>query len=135
MKIYLDDVRMTPEGWHRCYKIEEIQRLLCEALLGGEEITDMSLDHDLGCSYLCHECHDVGTPWEATRQCNDDCTCACHASGYPLDFPSGYDLVKWMARHDMWPTNKPKVHSANPAGRVNMQATIDRYWHPPDERE
>lgn len=133
MKIYLDDVRQTPEGWHRCFKIEEIQRLLCEALLGGEEITHMSLDHDLGCSYLCSDCHDIGTPWEAVRTCKQECTCACHKDE-KLDFPSGYDLVKWMAQHDMWPTNKPTVHSANPAGRVNMQSVIDRYWHPPEER-
>jgi hypothetical protein len=42
--------------------------------------------------------------------------------------------VKWMAQHDMWPINKPTVHSANPAGRINMIATIERYWHPPDVR-
>lgn len=135
MKVYLDDVRMTPEGWHRCNKIEEVQHLLCDALLGiGEEITHMSLDHDLGASYLCHDCYDVGTPWETSRQCATECVCACHSKPMPLEFPTGYDLVKWMAQHDMWPTNKPTVHSANPAGRVNMQATIDRYWHPPEER-
>jgi len=130
MKIYLDDIRATPETWHRCDKIEEVQRLLCEALLGGEEITHMSLDHDLGASYLCHECYDLGTEKE---DCKDECLCACHDK--PAMFPSGYDLVKWMAKHDMWPTNKPMVHSANPAGRVNMRAVIDQFWHPPDERK
>lgn len=129
MKIYLDDCRSTPEGWHRCNTVEEVQELLCDALLGGEEITHMSLDHDLGASYLCHNCYDMGTENE---DCVEDCKCDCHNLPTPLIFPSGYDLVKWMARHDMWSTNKPTVHSANPAGRINMIATIERYWHPPD---
>lgn len=138
MMIYLDDIRGTPHGWHRCFKMEEVQRLLCEALLGGEVITHMSLDHDLGGSYLCQDCYDlepgagtmVGTP-----ECAEGCTCECHKNdpiAYPLITPTGYDLVKWMAQHDMWPVNKPMVHSANPVGRVNMQAVIDRHWHPPD---
>lgn len=131
MKIYLDDLRGTPADWHRCYKIEEVQRLLCEALLGGEEITNMSLDHDLGASYLCPECYDLAREVHETA----NCTCECHkfdAVKDPLITPTGYDLVKWMAKHDMWSTYKPTVHSANPVGRVNMQAVIDQCWHPPD---
>lgn len=126
MKIYLDDVRTTPEGWTRCYKVEEVQELM-----RNNVVTHMSLDHDLGASYLCHDCYDVGTPWETQLQCKDGCTCHCHKDGIPLDFPTGYDLVKWMAENDIWSVNKPIVHSANPAGRINMMATIDRYWHPP----
>ena len=133
MKIYLDDLRGTPDTWHRCYKIEEVQRLLCEALLGGEEITNMSLDHDLGASYLCPECYDLAREVHELEECN----CLCHENDPvkdPLITPTGYDLVKWMAQHDMWSTYKPMVHSANPVGRVNMQAVIDRHWHPPDVR-
>lgn len=43
MKVYLDDVRETPEGWVRCYWPDEVIALL-EA--GG--VTELSLDHDLG---------------------------------------------------------------------------------------
>ena len=123
MKIYLDDVRTTPEGWTRCFKIEEVQKLLKE-----EVVTDMSLDHDLGASYLCHNCYDMGTENEA---CATDCQCICHNQPIPIVTPTGYDLCKWMAENDIWPINKPTVHSANPVGRVNMQAVINRYWHPP----
>ncbi|MEX3986176.1 cyclic-phosphate processing receiver domain-containing protein [Paraburkholderia sp. EG287A] len=43
MKLFLDDERPTPVGWHRVYwPIEAIQ--LLEA--GG--VTELSLDHDLG---------------------------------------------------------------------------------------
>lgn len=43
MKIYLDDVRMTPAGWVRTYTPDETIRLLEK---GGVE--ELSLDHDLG---------------------------------------------------------------------------------------
>jgi len=43
MKIYLDDVRPTPPGWHRCYWPEEVIELLAT-----EQVTHLSLDHDLG---------------------------------------------------------------------------------------
>jgi hypothetical protein len=68
-------------------------------VLQGCYVTEASLDHDLG---------DV-TKW------------------------TGYDLVLALARYkeeyglNYWPLSKPQVHSANPVGRANMQAVIDRY--------
>jgi hypothetical protein len=43
MKVYLDDVRKTPEGWKRCYWPEEVILLLEHG-----EVSHLSLDHDLG---------------------------------------------------------------------------------------
>ena len=43
MKVFLDDVRDTPEGWVRVYWPEEAFRLLETG-----EVTEISLDHDLG---------------------------------------------------------------------------------------
>lgn len=43
MKVYLDDERITPEGWQRVYWPEE-----AIALLQGRLVTEISLDHDLG---------------------------------------------------------------------------------------
>lgn len=43
MKVYLDDERITPEGWHRVYWPEE-----AIALLQGGQVAEISLDHDLG---------------------------------------------------------------------------------------
>ncbi len=43
MKIYLDDERSTPEGWHRTYWPEEVIDLL-----KTKKVTHLSLDHDLG---------------------------------------------------------------------------------------
>ncbi|MFZ6712500.1 cyclic-phosphate processing receiver domain-containing protein [Undibacterium sp. TC9W] len=43
MKVYLDDERITPDGWTRTYWPED-----AIALLKTGEVTHLSLDHDLG---------------------------------------------------------------------------------------
>lgn len=43
MKIWLDDIRPAPEGWHRCYWPNEVI-LLLQYL----PVKEISLDHDLG---------------------------------------------------------------------------------------
>ncbi len=43
MKVYLDDERKTPDGWIRVYWPNE-----AIALLQTGDVTDISLDHDLG---------------------------------------------------------------------------------------
>ncbi len=43
MKVYLDDLRETPDGWTRTYSVADTIALLKR---GG--VTEISLDHDLG---------------------------------------------------------------------------------------
>jgi len=43
MKVYLDDERVTPEGWKRVYWPSE-----AIALLNSGQVSEISLDHDLG---------------------------------------------------------------------------------------
>ena len=43
MKVFLDDVRDTPEGWIRTYTVEETIELL-----ETKEVLELSLDNDLG---------------------------------------------------------------------------------------
>lgn len=43
MKVFLDDERATPEGWVRTFWPEEVI-----ALLQTGQVTELSLDHDLG---------------------------------------------------------------------------------------
>jgi hypothetical protein len=43
MKVYLDDERTTPNGWVRVYWPDEAIKLLSTG-----EVTELSLDHDLG---------------------------------------------------------------------------------------
>jgi hypothetical protein len=43
MKVYLDDERATPEGWHRVYTVGEVI-----VLLKTKQVKELSLDNDLG---------------------------------------------------------------------------------------
>ncbi|WP_141617701.1 cyclic-phosphate processing receiver domain-containing protein [Myxococcus sp. AB036A] len=43
MKVYLDDERATPDGWVRVWWPEE-----AISLLASGQVTELSLDHDLG---------------------------------------------------------------------------------------
>jgi hypothetical protein len=43
MKVYLDDLRGTPDGWTRTYTVEETI-----SLLETRQVTYLSLDNDLG---------------------------------------------------------------------------------------
>ena len=45
MRIYLDDLRPTPEGWVRTYTPAETIALMKEH---GDAVREVSLDHDLG---------------------------------------------------------------------------------------
>lgn len=41
--VYLDDMRPTPHGWHRCHHVWEVV-----ALLRARQVRRLSLDYDLG---------------------------------------------------------------------------------------
>lgn len=43
VKVWLDDWRPEPPGWVRCYRVDQVIRLLRQ-----EIVQEMSLDHDLG---------------------------------------------------------------------------------------
>ena len=43
MKVFLDDQRSAPQGWHRAYWPDEVIELLNQG-----QVTELSLDHDLG---------------------------------------------------------------------------------------
>lgn len=89
-------------------------------------VTHMSLDHDLGASYICEVCQEAEF---SGKDCFPHCTCACHDAVTP----TGYDLVRWMITNDRWPVYKPMVHSANPVGAKRMREDIEKFWHPPNE--
>jgi hypothetical protein len=92
VKLWLDDVRLPPKGWTWAKTVDE-----AVALFGTTEVTDASLDHDLGTD----------------------------AEGNEL--PEGRTLVYWMAENDRWPSNSIAVHSANPVGVDYMLGMIERY--------
>ena len=88
MKVYLDDLRPTPEGWVHAYWPDEAIEYL---KTGKVEI--ISLDHDFG----------------------DD------------NRGTGYDVVLWIEEAVATEGSDPpeiRVHSANSAARMRMQAGI-----------
>lgn len=126
MKLFLDDIRNPPDdSWTVVRSF--VQAANTVILAGDDEITDMSLDHDLGV-LSCDSCT------ETEIDCLGDsgffiCGCNCHKEA-----PSGMDFLKWIHEHQFWPTNKPTVHSANPVGARNMREYID-YFGPYNGKE
>jgi hypothetical protein len=115
--LYVDDLRVCPDGWKVARTIEDAKQLL----LTGE-VAACSLDHDMG---ACADCirqnlhvGDMTTP--ATTFLN---WCP-HAA-------DGTSLVRWMVETGTWPKHFPLVHSANPNGRMRMLGLIDRFYGKP----
>lgn len=102
MKLWLDDIRNPAAfgclGWHWVRTAQEAMAWFAS----DEEITEASLDHDLG--------------WEATL-------------GLESAELTGYDVVVFLEEHPTrWPVNGVKVHSSNPAGAKRMQVVIDAHY-------
>ena len=108
MNLYLDDVRNPPDdSWTLVRTAEEARTIIASGV-----VECASLDHDLG---ECDEC---------SREHDDDAAVPPKCRHRM----TGYDLVKWMAATGHWPRRKPICHSANPVGRANMVAAIERYF-------
>ena len=89
MKLYVDDIRNSPECWVQAWDARQALKHLAT-----REVTHLSLDHDLG------------DPGEST----------------------GYDIMMWIEVRvylENFPLPEIKFHTANPAGRANMQAALD----------
>lgn len=116
MNVYLDDDRPTPAGFVGVDNVAEAKRLL----LSGN-VETLSLDNDLGkaCKQGCWK-EIVEGPNEMTeRTCKNDCACPCHIEGYKL--------VLWMVENNIWPKEKPLVHSANTQRAPFMRELIEKY--------
>lgn len=48
LRLYLDDLRPTPDGWTAARSVEEAVRLVEDATASGAGFEAVSLDHDLG---------------------------------------------------------------------------------------
>ena len=109
MNLWLDDIRPAPIGWTHVKTVDDAKALL---LQGG--VVRASLDHDLG---ACEPCMDK---WRNGP--SDGLMPNCE------HFGTGYTLCVWMAEHNVWPHERPTVHSANPVGRDRMRGVIARYF-------
>lgn len=94
MKVYLDDVRPTPDGWVRTYTSDETIKLLNEC-----EVSEVSLDHDLDRRF-------------------DKCTLEYLAQHPEID--TGMKVVNWLLDNPSKLPTKWTVHSANTPARERM---------------
>jgi hypothetical protein len=93
VKLWLDDVRTPPdETWTWVKTVDE-----AIGLMKTSDVTEASLDHDLGSDLDGNE------------------------------LPAGRTLVYWMAENDVWPAEALSVHSANVVGVEYMVGMIERY--------
>src|SRR5687767_14342120 len=104
MMVYLDDERPTPDGWVGCRWPSEVIELLKTG-----QVTDLSLDHDLG----------EGSNYSHPR--------------------TGYDVVTWMEEQVMtgtdWrPPRRTTVHSANPVAKTKMKLGLQQIYNKARER-
>lgn len=95
MKLYLDDVRPTPQSWERVYTARECIEFLQKH---WDEITHVSLDHDLG-----HDESVVGTGYDVVN------------------------WIEELVHSDTPPGKMPKitVHSSNAPARARMESGIN----------
>ncbi len=103
MKLWIDDVRPAPKGWQSANSVEYAIHVM---MYPGPDKDYPNIKNWEECSLD----HDLGGREE------DD----------------GIRFVDWMCETGNWPKKKPVVHSMNPAGRLRMERTIDRYF--PGER-
>lgn len=110
MNIWLDDERVPPLGWVWLRRLSEVQKVLSER---ADEVDLLSLDHDLG--MVDEERFNQYTEGVLSEEEAEE---------------TGYELCKWMAEHNIWPSGNPGMiylHTDNPVGRDAMAATIEHY--------
>ena len=97
-RVWLDDLlddRAAPPGW-----IHVTTAHAAIALIDGERVVELSLDHDLG---------------------DDD------IAGKGVHVVDHIAEQQVVGGRDLWPRDGITIHSANAAGRDQMARTIERY--------
>ena len=94
MKVFLDDERLTPDGWVRAYTQQE-----AIAFLKTGNVTEISLDHDLGIEL------NSGT-------------------GYGVLL-----WIEEEVHTHHWVPPKILIHSANPPARDRMQRCVEAIYN------
>lgn len=100
VKLWADDIRAAPVGWHWAKTVTEAVRILASL-----DVTDVSLDHDIS--------HDIMM---------DSGRVVCRP------FPCGetFEPVAWFIVFK----NKPmrvNIHTANPAGAERLKGILEHF--------
>ena len=107
MKLYIDDIRPAPEGWMQARNVTDAIKTIARF---GEEITDISLDHDISLSVI--------------------------VDGIQRPFPSpetfqavAYYMVHRWHKDVYGRKDKPNViiHTANPVGGKELSLILEDF--------
>jgi hypothetical protein len=111
LNLWLDDVRPAPvDGdWLWVKTVEEARDAF-----GRFEFEVASLDHDLG--------HIADPNWDGDPREPMEITFQQYHIARSCPGADGIDLVKWMVKNNVYPTQEIIIHSWNPAGARNMYA-------------
>ena len=106
MKLYVDDLRKEPEGWHRAKTVTEAIRILAT-----REIEEVSIDHDIS--------HAIGMDKIARR----------FPCGETFEPVAWFLAIKFKRVQEFCaPTTffpKITLHTANPIGAKKMKAILN----------
>lgn len=130
VKFWLDDERLAPKGWTWVKNASEaISFLQMPGIVGHGDpnvgspnfitLTHMSFDHDLADVHY--------TYWHAGQMMNIPTDVRDAARKESAKEMTGYDVLLWMAEHEVWPTEACYVHSHNSVGAERMVGVINRY--------
>jgi hypothetical protein len=122
MKIWLDDDRPAPEGWvwvQTALEAIDYLKRVKTGILPSEAFSHMSFDHDLAdVHYEYFMAGQVLPEGHAVR---------AHAKRESAKEMTGYDVILWMAEHEVWPTEDCYVHTHNSVRGPVMADMINRY--------
>ena len=119
MKLWLDDEREPPEGWFLVKTANAAIEFLTQVRDHGLELTHMSFDHDLADVHYGY--------WYAGQTLSKNHPARDAAREMASREKTGYDVLLWMAEHEVWPTEACYVHSHNSVGAERMVGVINRY--------
>jgi hypothetical protein len=137
MKLWLDDERPQPEGWvwaktadeaiHHLTSHQHMQDPARVEFLNRYDpglpplftITHMSFDHDLADVHYGY--------WHAGQTLPEDHPVRAQAKMIAAREKTGYDVILWMAEHNVWPTEACYVHTHNNVRGPIMADMINRY--------
>lgn len=119
MKLWLDDERPAPEGWIWVKTGQEAIAILDDLGSATGELTHMSFDHDLADVH--YDYFMAGQILAADHPMRD------FARAEAAKEMTGYDVLLWMAEHNVWPTKACHVHTHNVARQKAMCGVINRY--------
>lgn len=106
-KLWIDDVRPAPAGWITFTTVNGALDFIHQAILDGDVISMISLDHDAG----------------AYRKCGGDYINLLNSIEYEINVKKDFGGSRM---EDFINNTTFHIHSQNPVGRQNMERIINR---------